>query len=337
MVSLDIEDIAGDFSGGADEKIQSVAVNPGYGSGYLSKVVSFQSGISIVIQNFSLYGEGKLRLFSEKKEPPFIGFANFFSGVEHISYTEDRVSLGEGFSFIIDFPECESALCMEVNGNTQIQAFTVCMEPAVFKKLTGKSCSELFESLDLLDWSTCRQYGHSRLKRLDFAQKICGYQVVASFMNDPHDKIFLEAKALELVSLQLKQLDHLTGKAPKKLAADHHSEKIAYACEILRKEMANPPNKLALARRVGLNHNQLVQGFKDMLGLCPFEYLRILRLETARDLIAGRKCNVTEAAFSVGYSSLGHFSKTFKERFGINPKALAKGKTERDVAMRMDP
>lgn len=48
--------------------------------------------------------------------------------------------------------------------------------------------------------------------------------------------------------------------------------------------------------------------------------------EKARDLIAGHECNVTEAAFNVGFSGLSHFTKTFREEFGINPKAFAKEK-----------
>jgi AraC-like DNA-binding protein len=166
------------------------------------------------------------------------------------------------------------------------------------------------------------------LESLDFAQKMCGYQALDSFINYPHDTLFLEAKALELVALQLKQLDHLTGKAPQKQVVNHHTEKISHACEILRKEMVSPPKKLELARRVGLNHKQLIQGFREMFGVCPFEYLRVIRLEKARDLIASHKCNVTEAAFSVGYSSLSHFTKTFREKFGINPKAFAKEKKQ---------
>ncbi|PIE63560.1 MAG: hypothetical protein CSA26_12405 [Desulfobacterales bacterium] len=54
------------------------------------------------------------------------------------------------------------------------------------------------------------------------------------------------------------------------------------------------------------------------------EYLHILRLEKARELIASREYNVTGAAFAVGYSSLSHFSKAFRQEFGITPKALQK-------------
>ena len=231
--------------------------------------------------------------------------------------------MGDGLSYI-EFPGYEPNIFMDVKSNTPIQAFAVCMDPVVFENLTGKSINQLAEALDLVDRSAGRRTRPTRLESLDFAQKMCGYQAFDSFVNNPHDTLFLEAKALELVALQLKQLDHLTGKTPQKPTLDHHAEKICRACEILRKEMACPPNKMELARRVGLNDKRLIQEFKEMFGLCPFEYLRVIRLEKAHDLIASHECNVSEAAFRVGYSSLSHFTKTFHEKYGINPKALAK-------------
>jgi AraC-like DNA-binding protein len=323
MISMDVQTIAKiDFSQ-YDEQVQSIEVSPSYGSGYLTRFVSFQSGISVIIQNFSLHGAGKIRLFPTKQVPPLIGFFTDLSGIDHIPYARPRIPLGAGFSSI-NLPEYESVLFVDVNANSPVQTFSVFMEPALFTRFTGKSRNELVASLDYLDRGINKQKALMRLKNIDFAQRICGYQAMASFMENPGDTLFLEAKALELVAIQLKQLAYLTGKAPQPQSVDHHAERISYACEILRKEMVNPPRVFSLARRVGLNHNHLIQGFKKMFGLSPFEYLRVIRLEKARDLIASRECNVTEAAFSVGYSSLSHFSKTFREEFGINPKAFVK-------------
>jgi AraC-like DNA-binding protein len=42
-------------------------------------------------------------------------------------------------------------------------------------------------------------------------------------------------------------------------------------------------------------------------------------MERAAELLRTGKCNVTEAAFEVGYSSLSHFSATFHETFGCCP------------------
>ena len=41
--------------------------------------------------------------------------------------------------------------------------------------------------------------------------------------------------------------------------------------------------------------------------------------ERAAELLKSGRCNVTEAAFEVGYSSLSHFSQAFHEMFGCCP------------------
>ena len=325
MVSIDMPDLADGSFLGVNGQLQSVGVNPGYGTGCLSRAVSFRSGISIIIQNFFLYGKERIRLWSKMDNPAFIEFFIGLSGVGRIHYAKPRVSLGDGFSNIA-FPGYKPGLFMEVKSNTPIQAFSVCMAPGVFEQVTGKSGDELVQALNLIDRDADGKKHLVRSKRIDIAQKLCGYQALDSLANNPGDTLLLEAKALELVALQLRQLDRLTGRTSQNQAGDPHAEKIVYACEILRQEMASPPRLLALARRVGLNHNHLIQGFKQMFGLSPFEYLKNIRLEKAHDLIASRRCNVTQAAFTVGYSSLSHFSKAFHETFGVNPKAVAKKK-----------
>ena len=317
----------------SDVPYQSVRLNPDYGSGYLFKVISFQSGLSLGLSGFSLYGEGDIRISGERLYPNVIAFFNCFSGVRHVSYAKPRGFVGGGLSNI-ELPGFEPPLFMKVTRNTPIRIVEVAMEPHVFETLTGKSSNELVEALELLDFNAGRKGKPAGSQSLDFAKKICGCQAHDYFMNNPHDTLFLEAKALELVALQLKQLELLTGTTtPQKPAVDHTVEKIHYACEILRKEMADPPGALDLARRVGINHNQLVLGFKEILGVRPFEYLRTVRLEKAYNLIANHECNITEAAFTVGHSSLSHFTRSFRKEFGINPKTLAKENKNKSVSL----
>ncbi|UZJ40694.1 AraC family transcriptional regulator [Prosthecochloris sp. SCSIO W1101] len=285
-----------------------------------------------MLQDFSLYGEGEIRLSRGKAGPPVIGFFNCFSGVKAVSYARPRVFVGGELSNI-ELPEYEPALFMKVKSNTPIQTLVACLDPHVFEELTGKSSRELVEALALLDYNAGRKGKPARSKSIDFAQKICGYQALDCFVNNPNETLFLEAKALELVALQLKQLGFLTGTTPRKQAVDHNVEKVYYACEILRKEMMSPPGALDLARRVGINHNQLVQGFKQTLGIPPFEYLRTIRLEKAYNMIANHECNITEAAFNVGLSSLSHFSRSFRKEFGITPKALSNKRKKTNNSM----
>ncbi|WP_320044286.1 helix-turn-helix transcriptional regulator [uncultured Desulfobacter sp.] len=74
-----------------------------------------------------------------------------------------------------------------------------------------------------------------------------------------------------------------------------------------------------LARSVGMCRTKLYDCFRVVYGITPFDYLRNKRLETAVKLLNEGKTNVTQASYAVGYASISHFSKTFKEHFGFSP------------------
>ncbi len=81
----------------------------------------------------------------------------------------------------------------------------------------------------------------------------------------------------------------------------------------------NPPRLLDLAKAVGVSHPKLNSCFREAYGATIFEYLREVRLSRARSILEEGRMNVTEAAFEVGYSSLSHFAKAFREHFGAPP------------------
>ena len=325
MVSYAFSELAESSPFCVNGQLQSVKANSKYTSGYLWETLSLRNGISIVVQNFLVNGDGAARLATqEHSELHLISFFNSFSGIKNISYTEPRVSLGDNFS-TIELPGYKSGTHMDVACNTPVKTLTVCINPESFAEITGKSCEQLTEMLDHIDNKAYTKTPPVKSEEVSMAQKMCSFQTFECFMNDTYDTLYLEAKALELIALQMRQLGYMTGEKDEKQTKKNYSENIWHASEILKKEMSAPPGKLELARRVGLNHNQLVHGFKNIFGMCPYAYLRVLRLEKAYELIASRQCNVTEAAFHVGYSSLSHFTKTFREKFGINPKSVCKG------------
>ncbi|MGD9157118.1 MAG: AraC family transcriptional regulator [Desulfobacteraceae bacterium] len=321
--TFNIEEIIDDSEALLNRSFLPQAVNPGYGSGYLGKGVWFNNGVLLIFQSFSLFGNDEIRLLPSSIDLSSISFFNILSGMSDISYSKPRMSLGDGFSNI-DISGYKPVNYFKVKCNTAMQSMIVAMDPGIYSDLTGKSYNELVNSLEELDFKANKKNAPARLKDIDTAIKICSLQALACYENNPHDIAFLQAKALELISLQLRQLDHLTGKSTQKPIVNPDVEKIRYACEILKKEMANPPHKGELARRTGFNEKQLVKGFQEQLGIYPSEYLRSIRLEKARSLILSRKYNVSEAAYSVGYSSPGHFAKAFYKKFGINPKAFEK-------------
>ena len=74
-----------------------------------------------------------------------------------------------------------------------------------------------------------------------------------------------------------------------------------------------------LAREVGLSRTHLQRKMKEQTGLNVAEFIRNIRLEQAARLLREQKINVSQVAYSVGFSNLAHFSTVFKKHFGLTP------------------
>lgn len=132
----------------------------------------------------------------------------------------------------------------------------------------------------------------------------------------------LEAVCLELIALQLGEYIGELGGANRNTPALSASdeERIRAARDMLVRDLENPPSLVELARLAGINDFKLKRGFRAVFGTTVFGYFRDYRLDRARELLDRGDMNVSEAAFHIGYSNLGHFSKAFHQRFGIRPK-----------------
>ena len=100
-------------------------------------------------------------------------------------------------------------------------------------------------------------------------------------------------------------------------------ERVHAAREILVEDIANPPSLQQLAEQVGIGDYKLKRDFRQAFGTTVFGYLRLHRLECARQLLTARQMNVSEAAEFVGYSSLSKFTAAFKRQFGILPSVCS--------------
>lgn len=96
-------------------------------------------------------------------------------------------------------------------------------------------------------------------------------------------------------------------------------EKIILAQEILLSDLENPPSLTELAYKIGTNTNKLKKEFKAQFGVPVFKYLQNERLKKAYKLIKNEQKSIQEAAWAVGYDSLGSFSNAFEKKFGYRP------------------
>ncbi|MGG5486473.1 helix-turn-helix domain-containing protein [Gaetbulibacter sp. PBL-D1] len=99
-------------------------------------------------------------------------------------------------------------------------------------------------------------------------------------------------------------------------------EKINLAQEILLSDLENPPSLTELAHKIGTNTNTLKKEFKAQFGVPVFKYLQNERLNKAHNLIKKERTTIQEAAWAVGYDSLGSFSNAFEKKFGYRPSQV---------------
>ena len=96
-------------------------------------------------------------------------------------------------------------------------------------------------------------------------------------------------------------------------------ERVDKVVALLRSHLAEPPSLEEIGRKVGCSPFHLSRTFSAEMGLTIPQFLRKLRMERAAELLRSGRCNVTEAALEVGYSSLSHFSQAFCHIIGCCP------------------
>lgn len=83
------------------------------------------------------------------------------------------------------------------------------------------------------------------------------------------------------------------------------------------------PSLEEMAYKVNMSKYTLIRKFKDLLGISPYRYLEIIRLNLVRQqLCKGR--SLSQCAQSFGYYDQSHMTRQFTNIFGFTPGCLKK-------------
>jgi signal transduction histidine kinase/ligand-binding sensor domain-containing protein/DNA-binding response OmpR family regulator len=75
-------------------------------------------------------------------------------------------------------------------------------------------------------------------------------------------------------------------------------------------------------REIGMGRVQIYRKIKALTGNSPSRYIRSIRLMKAKKMILNKEGNISEIAYSVGFSTPQYFTKCFREEFGYPPGEL---------------
>ncbi len=79
-----------------------------------------------------------------------------------------------------------------------------------------------------------------------------------------------------------------------------------------------------VAGRIDVSPSYMTALFHKHLAISPGEYIRRAKLQESKRLIAEGVLNFTEIAATLEYSTVHHFSRQFKEHFGMTPTQYAR-------------
>lgn len=80
-----------------------------------------------------------------------------------------------------------------------------------------------------------------------------------------------------------------------------------------------------LAAIAGVSSWHCVRLFREVHGVPPITYLRLLRLHRARTLLQSSDMGVRQIARAVGYAKVQHFTRMFTHAVGMSPRAFRAG------------
>ena len=127
-----------------------------------------------------------------------------------------------------------------------------------------------------------------------------------------------------LLLLLLRQADSPAIKLRSSNAVHSENEIIRRAQQYIGNHIREKLSVPILAQKVGVSPSYLTALFHKNLQISPGEYIRRIKLQESKQMIRENSMNFTEIAQALQYSTVHHFSRQFKKKFGLTPSEYAR-------------
>ena len=127
-----------------------------------------------------------------------------------------------------------------------------------------------------------------------------------------------------LLSLMREQNAPASAKLRTANAINSENEIIRRAQQFVGEHVREKLTVPLVARHVDVSPSYLTALFRKNLQISPGEYIRRIKLQESKQMIREDNMNFTEIAAALQYSTVHHFSRQFKDKFGITPTEYAK-------------
>ncbi|MDR2916166.1 MAG: helix-turn-helix domain-containing protein [Tannerella sp.] len=226
-----------------------------------------------------------------------------------------KTSLSTDFN-VIDVPDGEQMLGLAKELNPAIIISDVLMP-----KLRGDEACRILKSS--IETSHIPFILLSALSEKEHV--ILGLEAGANdYIIKPFDFNILKARILNILNnreiLRKKVLSAETGLDELNYTNQLDKEFLEKAIKIIEEELANPDFSInEFCKILGMSRTSVYNKIKTLTNQSPNDFIRIIRLNKAKELLKTKKYPVSEIAYMVGFSDPKYFSTSFKKQFGVSP------------------
>lgn len=141
-------------------------------------------------------------------------------------------------------------------------------------------------------------------------------EILLPVMDGSAGKLLMSAHATEILARAICALRH---NIELRHPVDNKRARLQAAKEMMDADLRRSWSVAELAKCAGSSQRSFNSRFRAAFGISAAEYLRVKRLEVAREALVYQNLSVTEAADLVGYTNPANFATAFRKHFGSVP------------------
>jgi DNA-binding response OmpR family regulator len=161
------------------------------------------------------------------------------------------------------------------------------------------------------------------------AQQLHGLGLGADdYLTKPFDMMLLTQRIKSLIQnrkiVRGKALKLIDGNRDEPILYNELNDKfVKKAVEVVRSHIADSEfDKDEFASAMNVSGSLLYKKMKSLTDQSPIDFIKVIRLNYALELLQSRKYNITEVSEMCGFSSISYFGNAFKKHFGKTPSEV---------------
>lgn len=143
-------------------------------------------------------------------------------------------------------------------------------------------------------------------------------RILQRWLNDIADlhKKCLQEQSVLLLKAIISRIRYL---APRKDIAGEFHPAVRTSCIFMAENYGQELTIAQVAENASISQSHLNLLFRNCLGMTPLQYLRMIRMQAARQLLLNPYSNVSEVAEMCGFTDIHYFNRAFKKFHNVPP------------------